>query len=144
MKKEKELLRRFIAEKNLKLTKQRETILKTFLSIEKHISAYELYRIVVREDPRIGIATVYRTMSLLKECGLAQELYFGDGRTRYEHIVDHIHHDHLICRECGKIIEFTNPMIEKLQNRISREKKFQILSHKLELYGICKDCRKLP
>jgi Fur family ferric uptake transcriptional regulator len=142
MEKEKELLREYIAEKNLKLTKQRETILKTFLSIEKHISAEELYRVVIKKDPQIGIATVYRTMNLLKECGLAQELHFGDGQTRYEHMMDHIHHDHLICRECGKIMEFTNSMIEKLQDKISREKKFEVLSHKLELYGLCKDCRK--
>lgn len=142
MEKEKELLKEYIEGKKLRLTRQRELILEGFLAVEEHISSEELYRIVSEKDPSIGLATVYRTMNLLVECGLAQELQFGDGQTRYEHAFDHQHHDHLICRGCGKIMEFNNPMIEKLQEKISREKGFKVLSHKLELYGLCRDCKK--
>ena len=142
MKKEKDLLKEYITEKNLKLTKQREIILKAFIAVEEHISVEELYKIVSKKDPSIGLATVYRTMNLFRDCGLAQELNFGDGQTRYEHVLDHEHHDHLICKSCGSIIEFSNPIIEKLQQNISKEKEFKVISHKLELYGICKECRK--
>jgi len=141
MKKEKELLKGYIEGKNLRLTKQREMILESFLAVEDHISAEELYRIIIKKDPSIGLATVYRTMNLLKECGLARELQFGDGQTRYEHVLDHAHHDHFICMRCGKIIEFASPDIEKMQELISREKGFKVLKHKLELYGFCRDCR---
>ena len=142
MEKEKELLKEYIEGKKLRLTRQRELILEGFLSVEEHISAEELYRIVSKKDPSIGLATVYRTMNLLVECGLAHELNFGDGQTRYEHVFDHQHHDHLICSNCGKIVEFSSPVIEKLQEKISRERGFTVLNHKLGLYGLCKDCKK--
>lgn len=142
MKKEKELLKEYIEGKKLRLTRQRELILEGFLAVEEHISAEELYRIVSEKDPSIGLATVYRTMNLLVDCGLAHELNFGDGQARYEHVFDHQHHDHLICNNCGKIVEFSSPMIEKLQEKISREKGFAVLNHKLELYGLCRDCKK--
>lgn len=142
MKKEKELLKEYIEGKKLRLTRQRELILEGFLAVEEHISAEELYRIVSKKDTSIGLATVYRTMNLLVDCGLAHELNFGDGQARYEHVFDHQHHDHLICNNCGKIVEFSSPMIEKLQEKISREKGFVVLNHKLELYGLCRDCKK--
>ena len=141
MKKEKDILKNYIVSKRLKFTKQREKILEAFLRIEKHVSAEELYKDVSKKNPQIGLATVYRALNLLYECGLAQEKKFGNGQTRFEHTFNHEHHDHLICVRCGEIIEFENDFIEKLQNKAAEEKKFEVKSHTLDIYGICYNSR---
>ena len=137
---EQEVLEKFISQHNLKITKQRRAVLEAFLGIEDHISAEDLYKIVSAKEPKIGLATVYRTLSLLTESGLAAELDFGEGQKRYEHKYLHSHHDHMICTQCGKILEFQNPMIEKLQEDVAREHRFEMTSHKLDLFGLCSDC----
>lgn len=142
MKKEKDILQHYIAHKRLRLTRQRQFILETFLSMESHVSAEELYKEVSKRDPSIGLATVYRTLHLLSKSGLAQERQFGDGQTRYEHDFNHSHHDHLICTECGDITEFEHPMIERLQEEIADRNKFSIYTHRLDIYGLCKRCNK--
>ena len=123
------------------ITKQRRAVLEAFLASEEHLSAEELYKIVSTKEPKIGLATVYRTLALLTESGLAAELDFGDGQKRYEHNYEHAHHDHMICTQCGKIIEFNNPLIEKLQQDVAKEHGFEMTTHKLDMFGICKDCR---
>ena len=142
MKNVKEVFEEYISKKNLKFTSQRKIILDTFLKEEWHISTEELYKKISQKNPTIGIATVYRTLKLLMGCGLAQERQFGDRQTRYEHSHEHIHHDHIICRGCGKIVEFKNDDIEKLQNEIAKKNRFKVYAHKLELYGLCYDCIK--
>ena len=137
----KELLRRYIEEKGLKITIQRDLITDTFLKSQTHVSLEELLHQVRKKNPRIGYATVYRTMKLLTECGIAVERHFGDGQTRYEPLPDS-HHDHLICTRCGKILEFEDERIERLQHEVARERNFEVISHKLELYGLCLDCQK--
>jgi Fur family ferric uptake transcriptional regulator len=92
-------------------------------------------------DPRIGYTTVYRMMKLMINCGLARETELADGITRYEHLFNHQHHDHMICMECGKSIEFYNPEIEALQDAASEQMGFKVLDHKLQIYGVCRDCR---
>ena len=138
---EHEVLENYITQHNLKITKQRRAVLEAFLANEEHLSAEELYKIVSAKEPKIGLATVYRTLALLTESGLALELDFGDGQKRYEHNYHHAHHDHMICTQCGKIIEFQNSMIEKLQEDVAREHGFEMTTHKLDMFGICKDCR---
>lgn len=140
MKKAKDVFEKYISDKKLKFTSQRNLILDTFLKEEGHISAEDLYKKVSQKYPSIGLATVYRTLKLLSECNLAHERQFGDGQTRYEHGFEHVHHDHLICTRCGKIVEFENSDIEKLQNDVAKKNKFMIFAHKLELYGICHEC----
>ncbi|MBI3815538.1 MAG: transcriptional repressor [Nitrospinae bacterium] len=140
MRKAKDIFEKYISDKKLKFTSQRNFILETFLKEEGHISTEELYKKVSQKYPSIGLATVYRTLKLLSECGLAHERQFGDGQTRYEHSYEHVHHDHLICTRCGKIVEFGNADIEKLQNDVARKNKFKIYAHKLELYGLCHEC----
>jgi len=140
LKKAKEIFEKYISDKKLKFTSQRNLILDIFLKEEGHISAEDLYKKVSQKYPSIGLATVYRTLKLLSECGLAHERQFGDGQTRYEHSYEHIHHDHLICTRCGKIIEFENSDIEKLQSDVAKRNKFKIYAHKLELYGLCHEC----
>lgn len=140
MYKEKQLLRNFLTEKNLRSSSKRNTILKTFLKEEGHVTAEELYRKVNKEDPSIGIATVYRTLKLFHEAGLARMSRFEKGEAHYEHDYQHAHHDHLICLKCGSITEFKNPAIEENQDKIAKKYKFEITSHRLELYGKCSKC----
>ena len=93
-------------------------------------------------NPRVGYATVYRTLKLLKECGLAAERHFDDGQARYEAVEGEAqHHDHIICERCGKIVEFTSQELERLQERIGRFLGFVVSRHRMELYGICAECR---
>ncbi|MFQ5443925.1 MAG: Fur family transcriptional regulator [Nitrospinales bacterium] len=139
--KEEEVLEDYITQNNLKLTRQRRSVLNAFLSCEDHVSVEELYKSVSSIEPKIGLATVYRTLSLLTQSGLATELDFGDGHKRYEHSYMHSHHDHMICTQCGKIIEFNHPLIEKFQEEVAKRNSFTITSHKLDIFGICKECR---
>lgn len=136
-----EILNRYIAAHGLKSTRQRTLILEIFYSAGGHLSAEELLELVRAEDPKISQATVYRTLRLLTDCGLAEARNFGDGQTRYEIATDD-HHDHLICTSCGLIVEFEDAKIEKLQEEIAQEHGFDMTHHKMELYGHCPKCRK--
>jgi len=140
--KEKEILREHIAHHKMKQTRQREIILDTFIKIGGHVSAEELYHKVIKRDPSVGLATVYRTLTLLCQSGIAQQQEFGEGKTRFEVVQDYKHHDHLICTKCGKIIEFENCDIERQQEQVAKTHKFTIYSHKLEIYGLCRECKK--
>jgi len=126
----------------LKRTGQRDLILDVFLDTEGHLSSEELYAAVKTKDPTVGFTTVYRTLKLLKECGLARELESYDGRTLYEHDYNHSHHDHLICTQCGALIEFYNERIEQIQDEIVRQYKFKPLHHSHRIFGICQGCQK--
>ncbi len=130
---------KFIQEKGLKTTRQRNTIVNVFFNMRGHISVEELLKEVKNVNPRIGYATVYRTLHLLVESNLVEERRFGDGLARYEGHSDVEHHDHMICLECGEISEFFNPGLEALQEQLAQENNFEIYRHRLELYGSCKD-----
>jgi Fur family ferric uptake transcriptional regulator len=138
---EQEVFLKHIQRAGLKRTAQRDLILDVFLRTEEHLSSEDLYSLVKREDPTIGQTTVYRTLKLLTDAGLAREVRFGDGRTRYEHNYKHPHHDHMICTECGKTIEFFSDELEKLQDKIAARHKFEITHHTLRMFGYCSDCR---
>jgi Fur family ferric uptake transcriptional regulator len=125
----------------LKSTAQRDTIAKAFFATQRHISVEELYNEVKQLNPHIGYATVYRTMKLLTECGLAAERHFREGEARYES-AEKRHHDHLICESCGKIVEFAEDRIESLQREIAKKQGFALTGHKMELYGLCRSCRR--
>jgi Fur family transcriptional regulator, ferric uptake regulator len=132
----------FIIRKGLKSTRQRDIILDFFLSSERHMSIEDLYLKLRAKHPGIGYATVYRTLKLFAEAGIANEIQFGDGQTRYEHVNEGEHHDHLVCTRCGAITEFENETIENLQAEVAASHGFLIETHKLELYGQCAKCRK--
>ena len=110
-----------------------------FFQEEGHLTIDDLYGRVQRQDPTVGQSTVYRTMKLLCEAGLAKEVSFGGGVVRYEQASDW-HHDHLICECCGKSIEVVDPKIEALQERLVRQYGFTPTQHRLYLYGVCPDC----
>ena len=132
------ILREHLAHHELRVTSQREIILETFLRME-HVTAEQLYHELAKREPQIGLATIYRTLNLLCECGLAQQRHFGT-QTHYDNVSHKGHHDHMICTQCGTIIEFENCDIETLQEEVARQHGFHITTHKLELYGQCSTC----
>lgn len=136
-----EVFAHHIREAGLRRTEQRERILLAFLKREGHITSEDLYFIVSEEDPSIGLTTVYRTMKLLTEAGLAREVRFGDNRTYYEHHFNHDHHDHMICTECGLVIEFFSQEIEELQDKMASSFKFKPTHHSLRMWGLCEKCQ---
>ena len=137
--KELDVLKQHLTKHNLKLTRQREHILNAFLKME-HVTAEQMYHLLAKKDPHIGLATIYRTLKLFCETGLAQERHFGT-QTQFDNVAHKGHHDHMICTSCGKIVEFQNCQIEKLQEEVATKNGFSIQTHKLELYGLCSDCR---
>lgn len=126
----------------LKHTDQRDTILKTFLEQRDHLSTDELYRQVHKKDPKIGFTTVYRTLKLLAECGLASEVAFHDGIARYEHQYNRRGHHHMVCTECGSSVEFFAPELDKLEQEIGAKYHYQTTRHSFQIYGLCDACVK--
>jgi Fur family transcriptional regulator, ferric uptake regulator len=135
------ILRTYMAKKGLRSSDQRNLVVETFFQAENHVSLEELLAQVRATDSRVGYATVYRAMKLLAECGIANERQFGDRFTRYELADDATHHDHLICAECADIVEFEEPRIEALQQRVADKQGFELRFHKHELYGLCPRCQ---
>jgi Fur family transcriptional regulator, ferric uptake regulator len=144
MSKEKiENLKEFLKEKGYKLTPQRRAILNGIIDSEgSHLTAEELYDLVKVACPEIGLATVYRTVQLLEEMGVVYKLDLDDGRSRYELCQQddtHQHH-HLICNECGKVIEVQGDLLDEIEDVIEKKYEFTIQNHSLKFYGLCKEC----
>lgn len=137
-----EKFREFIHERGLKSTRQRDEIAGWFFEHKGHLSAEQIYREVKETVPGIGFSTVYRTMKLLVEAGLVSERHFRGAEALYENVSSH--HDHCICTACGKILEFEDETIEELQRRVAERSGFLLLSHRMELYGLCSNCRDRP
>ena len=132
-----------LKKKGYRLTDQRKVIIDTFLKMSGHISAEDIFNELIKtygRNLRIGLATIYRTLGMLKSIGVVLERNFGDGKIRYELVSEH--HDHLICEECGKILEFFDPDIERIQLKIAKKFGFIMKRHRHELIGICSDCAK--
>ena len=139
--KEKEIFLEHIQKAGLRRTGQRDLILEIFLKTEEHLTSEDLYFLVHRKDPSVGHTTVYRTLKLLTEAGLAREVRFGDNKTYYEHHYNHAHHDHMICTECGRVIEFFSQDIENLQDQMADKFGFRPTHHSLRMWGVCSDCQ---
>jgi Fur family ferric uptake transcriptional regulator len=137
-----EELQAYMAKKGLRSTSQRRLVTDVFFRTGGHMSIEDLLAKVRQQDSRVGYATVYRTLRLLAECELANVRHFGDGVTRYE-VADEgeHHHDHLICTDCKRIVEFEDEAIEVLQDRVAERYGFSLRSHKHELYGVCPECQ---
>ncbi|MDG1287196.1 MAG: Fur family transcriptional regulator [Rickettsiales bacterium] len=124
------------AEKGLKMTGQRKVIAKVLGEAKDHPDVEMLYARANKVDSKISIATVYRTVKLFEESGIIEKHDFGDGRSRYEAADEDEHHDHLIDLRTGKVVEFTNEQIEKLQEKVAKELGYKIVDHRLELYCV--------
>lgn len=136
------VLRDYVSKQGLKFTRQRELIADVFFKAGGHLKVEDLLEQVRKVDNQVSLATVYRTMKLLTECGLASPHRFGDRHTRYEPAEqEDEHHDHLICTSCGMIVEFYNPKIEALQEQVAKDNGFRVAHHRMELYGTCRDCQ---
>src|ERR1700733_13973997 len=135
-------IEKICAEKGLRMTDQRRVIARVLSDSADHPDAEELYRRASAIDPQISIATVYRTVKLFEDAGILERHDFRDGRSRYEEVPES-HHDHLIDVATGSVIEFRNEDIEKLQRRVAEELGFELIDHRLELYGVPKG-RKPP
>lgn len=138
--KEKDILNNYIETKGLKKSTRRFEILDAFVTSGTHLTADELYDIVIEKNSSIGRATVYRTLKLLSECGLASELRLDDGVVRYELKYRNPHHDHLVCTDCGSYIEVVDNHIEELQNSMANRHGFIPEDHTLIIYGLCQNC----
>ncbi|MEE3072417.1 MAG: Fur family transcriptional regulator [Pseudomonadota bacterium] len=121
--------------KGLRMTEQRRVIASVLETSDDHPDVEELYARAIAQDPKISIATVYRTVKLFEEAGILEKLEFGDGRARYED-AEREHHDHLIDMNSGEVIEFVDPEIEALQEKIAERLGYRLKGHRLELYGI--------
>jgi len=137
-----DILHRHLKRVGLKQTAQRDTILRTFLETRDHLSTDELHRLVQKKDVRIGYTTVYRTLKLLAECGLASEVAFHDGIARYEHQYNRRSHHHMVCTQCGSSVEFFSRDVGHVEQEIGRKYRYLATRHTFQIYGICEDCRK--
>jgi Fur family ferric uptake transcriptional regulator len=131
-----------------RLTTPREAILRVLSENKKHLSADEIFFLVREKYRGIGLATIYRTLDLLVQMGMVSKFDFGDGRARYELISkDETHHHHLICRKCGRVIDYSDfskeeiKFIKELEKEVSKQHNFKIDSHKLDFYGFCNKCK---
>ena len=132
----------YLDKHQLKQTKQRTQIIEQFIRLDTHIDAEMLYQHFNESGKKVGLATIYRTLTLLEQAKLVEQRSFADGRTLYELNTPNEHHDHLVCIECKKVIEFENQEIEDLQIKVAEKHGFKLTNHRLDLYGICTSCNK--
>lgn len=138
----KDKFERFVLEKGLRHTAQRQKILGVFLSMERHLTVQELYDRVRKKHKGIGYATVARTVKLMSGAGICRAVDFGDGVQRFEHKFGHEHHDHLICRKCGRFVEIYSRKLESLQQELVIKHGYIQEHHKLDIFGVCPRCQK--
>lgn len=136
-----DLLKKHARARGLKWTQQRELIASTFFGHGSHMSAEQLHEAVKKRDAKVGYSTVYRTLKLIVSAGLGSVKTFREQKALFEPEAAGEHHDHIVCLRCGKILEFENPSIERLQRQVARDKDFEIRDHRLVLYGYCSSCR---
>jgi Fur family transcriptional regulator, ferric uptake regulator len=132
--------REFLATRKLRMTREREELLAAIFHAPRHFEAEDLIKTLKQREGRVSRATVYRTLSLLEECGILRKSLFGHNRHFFESVVGRRHHDHLVCIRCGKIQEFEEPRIEQIQEEITRHHNFRIVDHVHEIFGVCTPC----
>ena len=138
------LFRRYLREQGLPVTQQREAVADVVFSSTGHLSVEDIEAALKGQGERIGKATIYRTMEILVRSGLVEEHDFGEGFKRYEHLFGQQPiHEHLICTNCSRVIEFQSPQVVRLQEETARQHGFLPTRHRLEIYGICSNCQAL-
>jgi len=136
------LFSRYLREQGLPITQQREAVAQVVFSSTGHLSVEEIEQRLRQGEERIGKATIYRTLDLLVKSKLVEEHDFGEGFKRYEHQLSRQPvHEHLICVECGTVIEFRSDEVERIEQRVMQDHGFEPSRHRLEIYGLCRDCR---
>jgi Fur family transcriptional regulator, ferric uptake regulator len=136
-----ERFRRHLREHHQPVTRPRDLVAQVVFLSEDHLSVEGIRRELKQQSERVGTATVYRTLDLLVESGLVRAHDFGEGFKRYEPMPTHADHEHLICQRCGKVVEFSNERLERMLPILADEHGFQHQRHRLEIYGVCRECR---
>jgi Fur family transcriptional regulator, ferric uptake regulator len=136
-----ERFRRHLREHHQPVTRQRDLVAQIVFHSSDHLSVEGIRRELQQMGERVGLATVYRTPDLLVESGLVRAHEFGQGFKRYEPMADQTHHEHLICEDCGRVVEFANERVERMLPVLADEHGFQHRRHRVEIYGICRSCR---
>jgi len=136
------IFRSYLRDRGLKYTRERETLLLAVLDNRDHFEAEQLLISIRQSGKRVGKATIYRTLPLLVACGIIKQVQFGDKMTRYEHAFGQDPHDHMVCRRCHRIIEFSSKDIVRLRTILAARYKFHALSHRLQISGLCWKCVK--
>ncbi|MBK8266775.1 MAG: transcriptional repressor [Planctomycetes bacterium] len=134
------VFREFCRDRGLKYTAERSDILRAVMQNEEHFEAEQLLLLMRQSARRVGKATVYRTLKLLVECGIVKEVHFSNKQVHYEHTYGQDPHDHMVCRRCGRIIEFGAADVTKLRTIIAAENRFHALSHRFQILGLCETC----
>ncbi len=137
----KKIFRDFLTKEGFRLTRQREAIFNEIELLGGHFDLEELFFSLRKKGIMVSKASIYRVVPLLKECGLINQVIFKDKHSHYEFTYKTKHHDHMICLECGKVIEFVSPSIERMQDRICKRNGFLSTDHMLEIKGYCKKCK---
>jgi Fur family ferric uptake transcriptional regulator len=137
-------IERALRRRGLRWTNQRKLVASVALRNHAHFSAEQLLELCREQDRAISRATVYRTLGMLEDAGFVEGLDTGEGGRKFEHVLGHAHHDHMICTSCGAIIEFRDDELERRQDVAARRHGFSIASHSLKLYGVCRACAKKP
>ena len=137
----KERFKYFLKERDLKYTPEREEIIEAIVKLQKHFDAEDIYQQLRKQKSDVSLATVYRTIPLLVDSGLIMETLHCREKVLYEKIYNKRHHDHMVCINCGKIIEFYNEDVEKLQDEICHKYQFIATEHRLGIKGYCKECQ---
>lgn len=135
------IVEKALRESGFRWTNQRALIVREALATHDHFTAEELLDLCRKKDPKVSRATVYRTLTVLEDKGFVEGLETGDGGRRFEHVLGHEHHDHMVCTECEKILEFRDDELERRQELAAKRVGFRIQRHSLRLYGICKQCQ---
>ncbi len=136
-----QILKETLQKEGLRYTQQRQEIWNELRSSNEHRDAEEIFFTLRKRGFIVSRATVYRTIDVLVKNKLIDKLDIGDGRARFEYNEKYVHHDHLVCTRCGKIVEFYNNEIEELQKEIAKQYNFKLLDNSHQLFGICKDCQ---
>ncbi len=136
------VFREFCRDRGLKYTSERSDILRTAMKMEEHFEAEQLLLVMRQSSRRVGKATVYRTLKLLVECGVVREVHFSNKQVHYEHTYGQDPHDHMVCRRCGRIIEFSAADVTKLRTIVAASHRFHALSHRFQISGLCESCVK--
>lgn len=139
---EMEAFQTYLRKRGLKMTAQRRVVVDTIFETDEHFSVENLQDVLKGERAGISKATIYRTLTLLVEAKLLDAVDFDQGHRLYERTVGHGHHDHLICLECRRIIEFVSEEIERIQDRVADAHEFRIINHTHKIYGLCGSCRR--
>lgn len=136
-----EVFQACLAERGLRLTSQRQHVLAEALATAGHFDAEDLYGALRTAGRHVSLATVYRTLGLLRDCGLIRQAPRWEDRERYESVSGQQHHDHMLCVECGNVIEFCDDELESLQDRVCRRHGFAAMDHRMSIRGVCRACR---